>query len=173
MAACTSRATPYTHRQSGRLGVISSSSTSVAIGSTSASGVPGSSSSSSTMIPAWSMPIDTSSSARIMPLDGTPRSLAFLSLVPSGMTAPGSATPTVWPAATFGAPHTIVDTSPSPIATWQTDSRSASGCCSRSSTRPTTKLSSAVTPCVCTRSTSVPVIARRLASLEASMPGST
>ncbi len=35
VAACSSRATPYTPRQSGRLGVISSSSTSVAIGSTS------------------------------------------------------------------------------------------------------------------------------------------
>jgi hypothetical protein len=40
-------------------------------------------------------------------LDSTPRSLAFLSFVPSGMTAPGPATATVWPAATFGAPQTI------------------------------------------------------------------
>ena len=45
------------------------------------------------------------------------------------------------------------------------DSRSASGCCSRSSTRPTTKLSSAVTPCVWTRSTSVPVMSRRVGEL--------
>ena len=126
--------------------MIASSSTVVAIGSTSASGVPGVNSSESTMIPSWSWPIETSSSARIIPLDGTPRSFARFRRVPSGITAPGSATPTVWPAATFGAPQTIVDTSPSPTATWQTLRRSASGCCSRSSTRPTTKLSSALTP---------------------------
>ena len=64
--------------------------------------------SSSTMIPSWSVPIATSSSARIIPSDATPRSLAALSCVPSGMTAPGRATATVWPAATFGAPQTIV-----------------------------------------------------------------
>ena len=69
--------------------MISSSSTSVAIGSTPASGVPGSSPSSRTMIPACSVPIASSSSARIIPLDSTPRSLATPSLVPSGMTAPG------------------------------------------------------------------------------------
>ena len=38
----------------------------------------------------------------------TPRSFALPSLVPSGITAPGRATGTVWPAATFGAPQTIV-----------------------------------------------------------------
>ncbi len=52
----------------------------MAIGSTSASGVPAASASSSTMIPSWSVPIATSSSARIMPLDSWPRSLAFLRL---------------------------------------------------------------------------------------------
>ena len=82
----------------------------MAIGSTSFSGVPGSSPSrSSTMIPSCSAPIATSSSARIIPLDSMPRSFAFPSLVPSGITAPGFATATVWPAATFGAPHTICD----------------------------------------------------------------
>ena len=90
----------------------------------------------------------SSSSARIIPWDSTPRSLERFSRAPSGITAPGSATATVWPAATLGAPQTICATSPSPVETRQTDSRSASGCCSRSSTRPTTKLSSAVTPCV-------------------------
>ena len=91
------------------------------------------------MIPSWSVPIATSSSARIMPWDSTPRSFARLSFVPSGITAPGEATATVWPAATFGAPQTIWAVSPSPIATVQTVSRSASGCCSAVSTRPTTK----------------------------------
>ncbi len=125
------------------------------------------------MIPLWSRPIETSSSARIMPLDSCPRSFARLSLVPSGITAPGSATPTVWPASTLGAPQTICDTSPSPIDTVQTLRRSASGCCSRVSTRPTTKLSSAVTPCVKMRSTAVPVMSRRAASFAAGSCGST
>ena len=60
------------------------------------------------MIPSWSSPIPTSSSARIIPLDFTPRSFASPSFVPSGITAPGRATATVWPAATLGAPQTIV-----------------------------------------------------------------
>ena len=36
------------------------------------------------------------------------------------MTAPGRATATVWPAATFGAPQTICDGAPSPVSTRQT-----------------------------------------------------
>ena len=100
------------------------------------------------MIPSCRVPIPTSSSARIMPSDSTPRSLAFLSLTPPGITAPGRATATVWPSATFGAPQTICAVSPSPSATMQTVSRSASGWRSALSTRPTTKFSSAVTPCV-------------------------
>ena len=88
----------------------------------------------------------TSSSARIMPSDSTPRSFAFLSFAPPGMTAPGRATATVWPSATLGAPQTICAVSPSPSATMQTVSRSASGWRSADSTRPTMKCSSAVTP---------------------------
>ena len=107
-----------------------------------------------------------------MPLDSTPRSFARLSFVPSGITAPGRATATVWPAATFGAPQTIWDGAPSPVSTLQTVSRSASGWRSALSTLPTTKCSSAVTPCACTRSTSVPVSASRVASSNGSSPGS-
>ncbi len=59
-------------------------------------------------MPSWSSPIPTSSSARIIPLERTPRSFASPSFDPSGMIAPGSATATVCPASTFGAPHTIV-----------------------------------------------------------------
>ena len=44
----------------------------------------------------------------------------MFSLVPSGITAPGLATATVWPAATFGAPQTIWLGSPSPTSTTQT-----------------------------------------------------
>ena len=47
------------------------------------------------MIPSWSSPMPTSSSARIIPLEATPRSLASPSVLPSGMTAPGRATATV------------------------------------------------------------------------------
>ena len=107
-----------------------------------------------------------------MPLDSCPRSLACLSRVPSGITAPGRATATVWPAATFGAPQTICAGSPVAVSTRQTLSRSASGWREDSSTLPTTKCSSAVTPCVCTRSTSVPVSASRFASSNGSSPGS-
>ena len=61
----------------------------VAIGegdvSTIVCGAPAARSSGSTMVPSWSVPIPTSSSARIMPLEVCPRSLALLSLVPSGM----------------------------------------------------------------------------------------
>jgi hypothetical protein len=155
------------------LGVISSSSTSVAIGSASVSGAPAASSSGSTIVPSWSVPIPTSSSARIIPFEVWPRSLAFLSLVPSGMIAPGEATATVWPAATFGAPQTIWCGSASPTSTTQTVSRSASGWRSALSTLPIRKCSSAPTPCRWMRSTSVPVIARRSASVSALRPGST
>ena len=52
----------------------STSSTWSRIGSTSTSGVPGSSPSGRTMIPAWSSPRPISSSARIIPRDACPRS---------------------------------------------------------------------------------------------------
>ena len=61
------------------------------------------------------------------------------SFSPPGITAPGRATATVWPAATFGAPQTIVRGPSAPTSTSQTRSRSASGCGSTPSTRPTTK----------------------------------
>ena len=60
-------------------------------------------------MPAWSPPSAISSVARIIPSLTTPRSFAAPSVRPSGISAPGRATATVWPAATFGAPQTIVD----------------------------------------------------------------
>ncbi len=51
VTACVSRATPYTERLSGRLGVTSNSITSVPSGSTVSSAVPGAGPSSSTRIP--------------------------------------------------------------------------------------------------------------------------
>ena len=123
-----------------------------------------SSSSGRTMIPSWSSPTPTSSSARIMPLDLMPRSLASPSFVPSGMTAPGSATATVWPAATLGAPQTIVRGSPRPASTVQTLSRSAFGCCSAVRTLPITKRSGSPTPTRSIFSTSAVDEASRSAS---------
>ena len=106
----------------------STSSTWSRIGSTSTSGVPGSRSSGRTMIPAWSSPRPTSSSARIIPRDAWPRSSTLVER-PSeiGRRAPGSATATVAPASKFQAPQTICRASPSPTSTWHTRSRSAFG----------------------------------------------
>ena len=78
------------------------------------------------MIPAASSPSSSSASERIIPSETTPRSFACFSSVPSGITAPGNATGTSWPAATLGAPQTMVRV-PSPVSTSQTVSRSASG----------------------------------------------
>ncbi len=89
-------------------------------------------------MPAESSPISSSVAERIIPSDSTPRSFALPSFCPPGIVAPGSATGTVWPAATLGAPQTIVR-SPSPVSTVQTRSRSASGCGSAAVTLPTTK----------------------------------
>ena len=63
----------------------------------------------------------SSSSEQIIPEDFTPRSLASLMTIPLGMTAPGKATGTVWPAATLGAPQTMVRAWPSAVSTTHTD----------------------------------------------------
>ena len=103
-----------------------------------------------------------------MPDEGTPRSFAALIFIPPGSTAPGRLTPTVWPAATLGAPQTMVRGVSSSTSTVHTESLSASGCFSQVSTLPTTKhsntASSGGTPTRATRSTSVPVRANREAS---------
>ena len=59
------------------------------------------------MIPLWSVPSSSSSSARIIPSDIWPRSLRRSSVSPFGSVAPGSATATVAPAPKFQAPQTI------------------------------------------------------------------
>ena len=84
------------------------------------------------MIPAWSSPSPTSSSARIIPRGVARREARRSSSgeVEIGRCAPGSATATVAPASKFHAPHTISRASPSPTSTWQTRSRSAFGCVS-------------------------------------------
>ena len=92
-----------------------------------------------TMIPEWSLPSSTSSSARIIPSESSPRTLRCSSCSPPGSRAPGSATATVAPAPKFQAPQTICLASPSPTSTRQSCSRSAFGCLTASSTRPTRK----------------------------------
>src|SRR3954471_3738460 len=89
------------------------------------------------MIPSWSVPRSTSSSARIIPSDTSPRTLRRSSVRPFGSVAPGSATATVAPAPKFHAPHTIERGSGSPTSTFVSCSRSAFGCFSASSTFPT------------------------------------
>ena len=96
--------------------------------------------------PSPSAPSSSSLSARIMPSESDAAQLrARRAACRRASPRPGRATATVWPAATLGAPQTIVAGSPpSPsVARVQTLSRSASGCCSASSTRPTTKRSAA------------------------------
>ena len=115
--AATSRATPYTDIRSTRLPVDSTSRMSSTSGSASCNGVPGSHSSESTMIPPWSGPSSTSSSARIIPFDNSPRSIVCSSFVPFASTAPGSATATVAPGPKFHAPQTICRGSSSPTST--------------------------------------------------------
>ena len=133
----TSRATPYTARQSGRFDVISSSSTWSVTGNTSASGVPAARSPGSSMIPSCSWESSSSRSDRIMPSDSRPRSFAFFSTTPPGSVAPGNTTATVAPASKLRAPQTIWRGSPSPTSTMHSESRSAFGCCSRDTTLPT------------------------------------
>ena len=88
-------------------------------------------------MPAWSSPSSSSCSERIIPSETLPRSFARSSVLPSGSTAPGSATATVAPAEKFHAPQTIWRGSPSPTSTEHSWSRSALGCLPASSTRPT------------------------------------
>ena len=147
------------------------SSTGSPSGSSSASGVPGGEpvvEDDDPVVPP--RPISSSAAERIIPSEGTPRSFALRIFIPPGIVAPGRTTATVWPASTLGAPQTIVR-SPSPVSTLQTLSRSALGCCSRSSTLPTTKPSLEGGPIVSSRSTSVPVITSRSASAAGSHAG--
>ena len=130
-SARTSRATPSSDAVSPRFGVIPSSSTRSPTGAASGSAAPTRAPGSSTQIPAsfGSSPSASSRREQIIPSRHDAAQLRLArSAVPSGSRAPGSATATFWPAATFGAPHTIVRGAPSPTSTRHTESRSAFGC---------------------------------------------
>ena len=170
-SAATSRATPTIESRSGLFIVGVTSSTWSTSGRASASGVPGSSPSGRSMIPEWSGPSPTSSSARIIPRETSPRS-GRSSSGPGkpGRSAPGRPTATVAPTPKFHAPQTICCGSAFPTSTWQSCSRSAFGCGSAASTRPTTKWPrlppASVTPTSMTRSTSrAEIESRRAMSL--------
>jgi hypothetical protein len=135
--AATSRAMPNIERQSPRLGV----SLSVKYTSSSASALRTSSPTfaegSRTRIPACSSDRPSSRAEQSIPLDSTPRSFAFLISMP-GSFAPTSAHGTFCPAATFGAPQTMVSVSPVPASTSVTRSLSALGWGATLFTYPTT-----------------------------------
>ena len=162
--APTSTAKPVMDRQSGRLGVISQSSTTSETPRYSPAGTPTGASSGSTMMPSWSPERPSSRAEQFMPHDSTPRSLLFLILTSPGRTAPTMATTTCSPAATLGAPHTICNGAGSPFpstlrmptSTMVTCMWSESGCGSQDRMRPVTTWSRSA-PTGSTASTSVPV----------------
>ena len=116
--AYRSRATPQWEAASTRLAVISYSMTAwVSRCRYSFAGVPITASSGRTIMPSWLVPMPSSSSAHIMPMDSTPRIFDFFILKSPGRTVPIWANSTFWPAATLGAPHTTVRGSPPPAST--------------------------------------------------------
>ncbi|MNF86509.1 hypothetical protein D3C84_689480 [compost metagenome] len=119
-------------------------------------------SAASSIRPSWSSLICSSEAEQSMPLDSTPRSLAFLILKSPESSAPIMAKGIFRPGRTLGAPHTTWKVS-LPLLTWQTRSLSASGCCSVLSTSPTTTPLKAPATGV-TLSTSRPAMDRRATS---------
>ena len=162
--APVSRAIPIMDRQSGRLGVISQSSTVSLEPTYSANGMPQGVSSGRIMMPEWSPPRPSSRAEQFMPMDTTPRSLLFLILTSPGSTAPIMAV-TMWsPASKFCAPQTICSGAGlppasrflSPTSTEHTYMWSLSGCGVLVSTLAVTTWSKD-SPTVSIASTSVPV----------------
>ena len=126
------------------------------------------------MIPAWSSPMPTSSSARIIPLGLDPAQLR-LAERRSRRASPRRAAPPP----RSGRPPRSARRRRSSAARRRRRrpcrrvSRSASGCCSASSTRPVTKRGGSPTPTRCSRSSLSPAIVSRSASLPArAAPGS-
>ena len=178
--APTSRAMPIMDRQSGRLGVISQSSTVSELPRYWASGMPTGASAGKIQMPSWSLERPSSRAEQFMPMDTTPRSLPFLILTSLGSSAPIMAV-TMWsPSLKFCAPHTICrgcgTPSPStllaPTSTMVTHRWSESGCASLETTCAVTIRSNA-SPTVSMDSTSVPVRMNSRASSEGSSGSST
>ena len=162
--APTSVAMPTIERQSGRLGVISQSSTTSLVPWYCENGMPTGASAGRIMMPEWSPPRPSSRSEQFMPQLSMPRSLLFLILTSPGSTAPIMATTILSPSLKFWAPQTICSgaglpassTFLSPTETLQSHMWSESGCGSLESTWPTTTWSRC-SPTFSIVSTSVPV----------------
>ena len=167
-SAATSRASADHREQVDRFIVGVTSSTWSTSGRTSASGVPGSSPSGRSMIPEWSVPSPISSSARIIPRETSPRSGRSSSGPGSraGARRAGRRRPSRRRRSSTRRRRSAAARR-SPTSTWQSWSRSAFGCVSAASTRPTTKCprlpSSSATPTSITRSTSSDEIESRRA----------
>ena len=157
-----SRAKPRTLAQSGRLGVRSTSMTASASCRACRSDSPTASFSSSSMMPLWSTDRPSSRAEQSMPADSTPRTLAFLILVPSGSCTPGQASADTIPARTLGAPQTTWICS-EPVSTWHKVSLSASGCLATDTTLAV-MMASSPTNSSSTLSTSRPSMVSRSAS---------
>ena len=161
--AATSRATPTTLRQSARFGVslivsLRSSRSSVARMSW-----PMGASASRIIRPLWSSDSPSSRAEHSMPCDSTPRIVVRLMRKSPGSTAPSSAHGTRRPAATLGAPHTMLSFAPVPASTSHTVSLSAFGCFATETTWATTiPVNGGATGT--DSSTSSPLIVRRCAS---------
>ncbi len=93
------------------------------------------------MMPSWSSESSSSRSDTSMPLETTPRTgrASSVILVP-GMYVPTPANTPIMPVLALGAPHTT-STTPEPVSTLHTFSRSAFGCGLHSSTRAMVKAS--------------------------------
>ena len=158
--AYRSRATPQWEAASTRFAVISYSITASLLRFRySLAGVPTTAESGRTIIPSWELPMPSSSSAQIIPIDSTPRILDFLILKSPGSTVPIWANRTFCPAATLGAPQTTVRGSPLPASTLVMCRWSLSGWGSHSSTLATTTPASppGISSLSSTESTSIPM----------------
>ena len=133
--------------------------------------MPTGASAASASSPSWSSDRFNSAPEHSIPCDSTPRSLAFLILMPPGSLAPGCANGALRPAAALGAPHTICTVS-LPVLTLHTRSLSASGWGSAATISATTTPLSPSARGV-TASTSRPAIVSVCASASASSSGFT
>ncbi|MPM83301.1 hypothetical protein SDC9_130365 [bioreactor metagenome] len=118
------------------------------------------------MIPSCEVPIPSSSSAQIIPILSSPRifDLFIFNTSPPAKVrvVPTVATSTFWPAATLGAPQTMLKSSPLPTSTFVRLSLSAPGCLAHSTTSPVNTPASPPGICsvVSTDSTSRPIEVR-------------
>src|SRR5450755_84484 len=170
--AATSRARPSTDKQSARLGVSLSVSTTSSRSSALRTSVPIGMLESRIRSPLTSSEMPSSLAEHSIPCDSTPRIAVLRISSPPGSVAPMRAHGTTIPAATLGAPQTIDKGSPVPASTRHTVRRSALGWRSTSSTcAATTPLNAGAA--FARSSTSRPAMVSAWASASLSSGGST